>query len=115
MVVQRGEVWWSELDPPIGSTAGYSRPVIVIQSDALNRSQSRTTIIVPLASNLIYSKLGSNVLIPADQSRLDKDSVAVTTLIVAIDRDQLRRRISVLPQKLMDELDIALLTTLGLM
>lgn len=109
MVIRRGEIWWAELEPPSGR-----RPVLVVQDDLINRSLLLTTIVVPLTSNLDHRRVRTNVFLAADETGLSKDSVAVTTSIDVVEKDVLRRRAGALPAALMEQLDVALLTVLGL-
>ena len=50
--MQRGEIWWAQLGEPTGSELGYRRPVLVVQSDAFNRSAINTVVCVAITSNL---------------------------------------------------------------
>ncbi|MBI2763529.1 MAG: type II toxin-antitoxin system PemK/MazF family toxin [Chloroflexi bacterium] len=52
MVIAQGDVWWADLSDPAGSAPGFRRPVVVVQSDAFNRSAIRTVVCVPLTSVL---------------------------------------------------------------
>jgi mRNA interferase MazF len=92
MVIAQGEVWWADLGEPIGSAPGYRRPVVVVQCDALNRSQIGTVVCVPLTSNLKWANAPGNVLLKAKLTGLPKDSVAHVSQIVALDKDQLTER-----------------------
>ena len=85
MVVQRGDVWWADLGEPAGSAPGYRRPVVIVQSDAFNRSRIRTTIGVVLTSNLKLVDAPGNVLVRAKASGLPKDSVANVSQLVTLD------------------------------
>jgi len=102
MVVGQGEVWWVDLGEPVGSAPGYCRPVVVIQSDALNRSRIATVICVPLTSNLGWAAAPGNVLLTAKQTRLGKESVANVSLVVTVDKSQLIERTGKLPKKQLD-------------
>jgi mRNA interferase MazF len=93
MIVAQGEVWWADLAEPTGSSPGYRRPVVVLQSDALNRSQIATVVCVVLTSNLRWSIAPGNVLLKAKQTGLDRDSVANVTQLVTIDKRQLSERV----------------------
>lgn len=84
MVAAQSEVWWADLAHPIGPAPGYRRPVVVIQSDPLNRSQLATVVCVVLTSNLRWSIAPGNVLLHARQTGLDRDSVANVSQIVTI-------------------------------
>ena len=70
-----------------GSEAGFRRPVLVVQSDAFNRSRLRTVVAVVLTSNLRLVEAPGNVLVPAKTSGLPKDSVVNVSQIITIDRD----------------------------
>lgn len=86
MVIQQGDIYWADLGTPIGSAPGYRRPVVVLQSDAFNASQLRTLVICALFSNAAYARFPGNVIVPADESGLPRDSVANVTQIATIDR-----------------------------
>jgi len=87
VVVERGQIWWADLGEPTGSEPGFRRPVLVVQSDAFNRSRVRTVLAVVLTSNLRLVDAPGNVLIPAKAGGLPKDSVANVSQVVTIDRD----------------------------
>ena len=99
MVIGQGEVWWADIGEPIGSAPGFRRPVVVVQSDAINRSRIGTVVCVPLTSNLKWANAPGNVLLKANLTGLPKDSVANVSLIVALDKDQLTERSSKLPRR----------------
>ena len=73
--MERGEIWWAQLPDPTASEPGFRRPVVIIQSNAFNRSRIRTVIAVVLTSNLRLAEAPGNVLVPASESGLPKDSV----------------------------------------
>ena len=102
MVIGHGEVWWADLGEPVGSAPGYRRPVVVIQSEALNRSRIATVVCVPLASNLHWSVAPGNVVLTAKQTGLAKDSVASVSLVITVDKGQLAERVGKLPQRQLD-------------
>lgn len=104
MVIAQGEVWWADLAEPIGSAPGYRRPVIILQSDPLNRSQISTVVCVVLTSNLRWSIAPGNVLLTAKQTGLDRDSVAKVSQLVTIDKRQLIDRAGKLPRKPMESI-----------
>jgi len=104
MVIAQGEVWWADLAEPIGSAPGYRRPVIILQSDPLNRSQISTVVCVVLTSNLRWSIAPGNVLLTAKQTGLDRDSVAKVSQLVTIDKRQLIDRAGKLPRKQMESI-----------
>jgi mRNA interferase MazF len=102
MVIAQGEVWWADLAEPIGSAPGYRRPVIVLQSDPLNRSQIATVVCVVLTSNLRWSIAPGNVLLAAKHTGLDRDSVANVSQLITIDKRQLTERAGKVPRKQME-------------
>jgi mRNA interferase MazF len=102
MVIAQSEVWWADLADPIGSAPGYRRPVVVIQSDALNRSQLATVVCVVLTSNLRWSIAPGNVLLSAKHTHLDRDSVANVSQLVTIDKRQLTERVGKIPKRQME-------------
>jgi mRNA interferase MazF len=87
VVVERGQIWWADLDDPSGSGPGFRRPILVVQSDAFNRSRLRTVVGVVLTSNLRLVEAPGNVLVPGKTSGLAKDSVANVSQIITIDRE----------------------------
>ena len=102
MVIAQCEVWWADLADPIGSAPGYRRPVVVIQSDPLNRSQLATVVCIVLTSNLRWSIAPGNVLLSAKHTGLDRDSVANVSQIVTLDKRQLTERVGSIPKRQME-------------
>jgi mRNA interferase MazF len=87
VVVERGQVWWAELGAPDGSEPGYKRPVLIVQSDAFNRSRVQTVIAVVLTSNVRLVDAPGNVFLPAKATGLPRDSVANVSQVITIDRE----------------------------
>ena len=114
MVVERGEVWWADLDEPTGSEPCYRRPVLIVQADAFNRSRLQTTIAVVLTSNLRLIEAPGNVLVPKTASGLPKDSVANVSQVITLDRDFLAERTGKLPARLRAAIDAGLKLVLDL-
>lgn len=103
-MILQGDVWWADLAEPIGSAPGYRRPVVVLQSDPLNRSQLATVLCVVLTSNLRWSIAPGNVLLTVKQTGLDRDSVANVSQLVTIDKRQLIERTGKLPKRQMESI-----------
>lgn len=99
MVIAQGDIWWADLGVPVGSAPGYSRPVLVVQCDALNRSRIATVVCVPLTSNLKWGAAPGNVQLAADTTGLDKDSVATVSQILTLDRQQLTEQVGRVSQR----------------
>jgi mRNA interferase MazF len=114
MVVERGQIWWADLDEPRGSGPGFRRPLLIVQDDAFNRSRLRTVVAVVLTSNLRLVEAPGNVLIPAKTAGLPKDSVANVSQIITIDRDFLTEPAGRLRGQLLKAVDHGLRVVLGL-
>ena len=113
MVISQGEVWWADLPTPVGSAPGFSRPVVVVQGDALNRSRISTVVCVPLTSNLRWADAPGNVLLSARLTGLPKDSVANVSQVLTLDRDLLTERVGKLPRAKVELLLTGIDTVLG--
>lgn len=96
-MISQGEVWWAEVGPPRGSAPSFRRPVIVVQSDALNRGRIATVVCVPLTSNLKWALMPGNVHLSARAAGLPKNSVANVSQIITIDKSLLVERVGRLP------------------
>ena len=112
MVISQGEIWWADLPAPTGSGPGFRRPVVIVQSDGLNRSRIATVICVPLTSNLRWAIAPGNVRLSARVTSLSKESVANVSQIVTIDKALLKARVGKLPllklQLLLSGIDVVL-------
>ncbi|MBF0236091.1 MAG: type II toxin-antitoxin system PemK/MazF family toxin [SAR324 cluster bacterium] len=112
--MNRGEVWWATLPIPQGSEPGYKRPLIIIQSDAFNKSRINTIIAVVLTSNIGLSQAPGNVFLKAKQTGLPKDSVANVSQILTVDKSFLSEKIGRLSKTNMQHIDDGLKTVLSL-
>jgi len=101
-VIAQGEVWWADLPEPSGSEPGFRRPVVVVQSDAFNRSRIDTVVCVPLTSNLRWAEAPGNVLLEAKLTGLPKDSVANVSQLVTLDKSSLTERVGKLSKAKLD-------------
>lgn len=114
MVVSRGEIWWADLGEAAGSAPAFRRPVLVVQSDAFNRSRIGTVIALVLTSSLRLLDAPGNVLVARRVSGLPKDSVANVSQLVTLDREALVERIGRLSSAVQDRVDDGLRLVLGL-
>ena len=112
--MERGEVWWAHLPDPVASEPGFNRPVLVIQSNAFNRSHIRTIIAVVLTSNLRLAEAPGNVLVSASDTGLPKDSVANVSQVITIDRSFLTEKCGKLPSHLIRSVDEGIRLALSL-
>ncbi len=112
--MERGEIWWAKLPDPTASEPGFRRPVVVVQSNAFNRSKIRAVIAVVLTSNLRLAEAPGNILVPASDSGLPKDSVANVSQVMTVDRTFLTERCGRLPAHMMRSIDEGLRLVLSL-
>ena len=112
-MIAQGDVWWADLPAPTGSAPGFRRPVVVVQSDALNRSRLGTIVCVPLTSNLGWAEAPGCVLLTARTSGLPRDSVVNATQIVTLDRSTLAERVGKLSRAKLDLVLTAVDVALG--
>lgn len=93
MVVAQGDIFWASLPDPVGSRPGFTRPVVIVQGDALNASRLATVVVVPLTSNLRWASAPGNVPLKRRRTGLPKDSVANVSQIVAVNRSVLSEHV----------------------
>jgi mRNA interferase MazF len=103
--MNRGEIWWVDFGQPFGSEPGYRRPVVVLQADAFNRSRIQTVIVVPLSTNTALAAAPGNVLLRARETGLKKTCIANVSQIAVIDRARLTRLASLLPIRLLAQIE----------
>ena len=112
--MQRGEVWWTSLPEPIGSTPGYRRPVVIVQADSFNRSRINTVIAVVLTSSLRLAAAPGNVRLSARSTGLPKDSVANVSQVITVDKALLTERVGGLSASKIRQVDESLRLVLAL-
>lgn len=88
-MIARGDVVWADFGTPRGSQPAAVRPVVVVQEDWLTATTINTVLVVPLTKNTGLTVFPGNVLVPADASGLDLDSVAVVSQVGPISRELL--------------------------
>ncbi|NLW92332.1 MAG: type II toxin-antitoxin system PemK/MazF family toxin [Syntrophomonadaceae bacterium] len=112
-MTKRGEIYFAQLNPVVGSEQGGIRPVLVVQNDIGNQ-YSPTTIILAITSQINKAKLPTHVEIDARTYGLERDSVILAEQIRTIDKSRLKQRIAVLREDSMLKVDQALKISLGL-
>ncbi len=113
MRVQRGEIWWADLDPIRGSEQSGIRPVLIFQNDAVNRFTT-TVLAIPLTTNLRRALLPTCLLIPQGEGNLPSDSVALCHQMRVLDMVRLRSKLGQLDSQRLTEVERCLLFTLGM-
>jgi mRNA interferase MazF len=112
--MERGEIWWASLPPPVGSGPGGRRPVIVLQSNRFNRSRINTVVVVIITSNLKLADAPGNVPLPAKNTGLERDSVANVSQLITVDKYALTELIGKVPAKLFTRIEAGVRLVLGL-
>ncbi|KAB3534164.1 type II toxin-antitoxin system PemK/MazF family toxin [Alkaliphilus pronyensis] len=113
MNVKRGDIYYADLSPVIGSEQGGVRPVLVVQNDIGNR-YSPTIIIAAITSQINKAKLPTHIEIIASEYGLPKDSVVLLEQIRTIDKRRLEEKVGHLSEEMMEKVNEALLISLGL-
>jgi mRNA interferase MazF len=96
VVIRQGEVYWLEHRDVLGSEQRGTRPHVVIQNDAVNRSAIRTVLVCPLTTNLRRAAGRGNVLLEAGEANLPRESVVNVSQIFAADKNRLAAKIGTL-------------------
>lgn len=112
-MISQGDVWWADRGEPIGSAAGFRRPVVVVQGDSFNRSAIKTVVVVPVTSNLRWADAPGNVRLTARATGLEREGVANVSQIVTTDRTTLSERTGRLPRPKLDLILAGIDTVLG--
>lgn len=112
MMIKRGDIYYADLSPVIGSEQGGVRPVVVIQNDVGNK-YSPTIIVAAITSQLNKAKLPTHINVDAKMVPLPKNSVILMEQIRTIDKKRLREKIGKFEKDVMDEIDAAIKVSLG--
>lgn len=110
--IKRGELYYADLSPVVGSEQGGIRPVLVVQNDVGNK-YSPTVIAAAVTSKLSKARLPTHIELSASVYGLMRDSVVLLEQIRTIDKRRLKERIGLLSPQIMSEVDAALLISLG--
>jgi Growth inhibitor len=113
VIVKRGDVFYANLSPVVGSEQGGVRPVLIIQNDIGNK-YSPTVIVAAITAQIQKAKLPTHVEIPAKPYGLEKDSVILLEQIRTIDKQRLTDKITHLDDELMQKVNESLQISLGL-
>lgn len=112
MEIKRGQIYYADLSPVVGSEQGGVRPVLIIQNDVGNKF-SPTVIISAVTSQLTKAKLPTHIEIPKGKFGLQKDSVVLLEQIRTLDKRRLRECVGTLDEPAMHKVDRAILISLG--
>ena len=113
MNIKRGDIYYADLSPVVGSEQGGVRPVLIVQNDVGNK-YSPTVIAAAITSQQFKTKLPTHISVTADVCGLSKDSVVLLEQIRTLDKKRLREKMGNLPETDMDRINDALSVSIGL-
>ncbi len=113
MIVKRGDIYYADLSPVVGSEQGGVRPVLIIQNDVGNK-YSPTVIATAITSQINKAKMPTHIELDANEYGLSRDSVVLAEQIRTIDKRRLKEKIGHLDSKLMNKVNEALEISFGL-
>ena len=113
MEVKRGDIYYADLSPVVGSEQGGLRPVLIVQNDVGNR-YSPTVIAAAITSRLDKSRLPTHIDIHGDKAGLSRDSVVLLEQMRTLDKRRLKEKMGHLDDNAMNELNTAISVSLGL-
>lgn len=113
MIIKRGDIFYADLRPVIGSEQGGIRPVLIVQNDTGNK-HSPTVIVAAITSRMNKAKLPTHVEITADQYGVVKDSVILLEQVRTIDKSRLKEKVCHLDQNILRRIDHALCVSFAL-
>ena len=112
--VRRGEIYYADLSPVVGSEQGGVRPVLIIQNDTGNR-YSPTVIAAAITSRTGKARLPTHIEIPVDECcGLSKTSTVLLEQVRTLDKKRLRERMGRVDERLMEKIDLAIAVSFGL-
>lgn len=113
LAVKRGDIFYADLSPVVGSEQGGIRPVLILQNDIGNK-YSPTVIVSAITSQINKTKMPTHIAIRADQFGIAKDSVILLEQLRTIDKKRLREKVCHIDITNMKKVDTALKISLGL-
>lgn len=111
-MVKRGDIFFADLSPVIGSEQGGTRPVLIIQNN-LGNHFSPTVIVAAITAKIAKPKLPTHIAIRAVETGIERDSVILLEQIRTIDKSRLKERVCHLTPCIMEAVDLALLVSVG--
>lgn len=112
--MKRGEIWWASLPAPQGSGPGYRRPVLIIQSDAFNRSRIQTVVVAAITTNVRLAAAPGNLLLRKRKTALPRDSVINVSQLLTLDRTFLTEKAGRLTDRELAQVEDGMRLILGL-
>ena len=112
--VKRGDIYYADLSPVVGSEQGGMRPVLIIQNDVGNK-YSPTVIAAAITSRMGKTKLPTHIDVYAARAGLSRDSVVLLEQLRTLDKRRLKEKMGHLDEQIMGEIDNAIAVSLGLL
>ncbi len=113
MLIKRGEIYYADLSPVVGSEQGGVRPVLIVQNDVGNKF-SPTVIAAAITSQRFKTNLPTHIHVNADECGLAKDSIVLLEQVRTLDKQRLREKMGNLDERDMSRIDKALSVSFGL-
>ncbi|MDP4152195.1 MAG: type II toxin-antitoxin system PemK/MazF family toxin [Bacillota bacterium] len=113
MTIKRGDIYYADLSPVVGSEQGGVRPVLIVQNDVGNK-YSPTVIAAAITSQLNKSRLPTHIPINSGNVGLQKDSVVLLEQIRTIDKKRLKEKMGHLDENVMNRINEAISISFGL-
>ena len=113
MIIRRGDIYYADLRPVVGSEQGGVRPVLIIQNDVGNK-HSPTVICAAITSRMNKAKLPTHVELNTRRCAMIKDSVILLEQLRTIDKQRLKEKICHIDEELQHRVDVALMISLEL-
>lgn len=113
MKIKRGDLFYADLSPVVGSEQGGTRPVVVVQNDVGNK-YSPTIIVAAITSQVNKARLPTHVNIDSSSRELPRNSVVLLEQIRTIDKKRLRDKIGRLDETTMEHIDKSIQISLGI-
>lgn len=110
--IKRGEIYYADLSPVVGSEQGGVRPVLIIQNDIGNK-YSPTVIVCAITSQLSKAKLPTHIELSCKEYNLPKDSVCLLEQIRTLDKKRLQEKVAYIGEQKMKQIERAILISLG--
>jgi mRNA interferase MazF len=111
--VKRGDIYYADLSPVVGSEQGGVRPVLIVQNDTGNRF-SPTVIAAAITSQINKARLPTHIELSAQKYGLSRDSVVLLEQIRTLDKRRLREKMGRVDDELMNRVDLAIAVSFGL-
>ncbi len=112
-MVKRGDIYFADLSPVVGSEQGGMRPVLIVQNDTGNR-HSPTVIAAAITSQTGKARLPTHIRLSSQSTGLNRDSIILLEQIRTLDKSRLRQCMGRLDEKTMSKVDNALMVSMGL-